>query len=64
MTRDPSGRDDDRPAPAATTSDDERPVDRDQEDEVVPDELDLAIETPVADAIDQRHAEHFDDDME
>ena len=63
MTSDPTGReDDDRPEPAASTPDDDRPID--DEDETVPDRLDLPIETPTADAIDQQHAEYFDDDIE
>lgn len=64
MTSNPTGReDDDRLAPAAATTDDERPID-DDDDEEFADQLDLPIETPAADAIDQRHAEHFDDDFE
>ena len=65
MTSDPSGReDDDRPEPATATTDDERPIDDEEDDAALPDRLDLPIETPAADAIDQRHAEHFDDDIE
>jgi len=65
MTTDPSGREeDDRPQVAAPTEDDERPIFDEENDDVLPDHLDLPIETPEADALDQERIEPLDDDVE
>ena len=58
MTTD--GHDHDRPHPSAST-DDERPV-LDEDDDTLPDHLDLPVETPEADALDQQRAEPFDEE--
>lgn len=57
MTTD--GHDHDRPEPS-TPPDGERPVTDD--DDALPDHLDLPVETPEADALDQQRAEPFDED--
>jgi len=55
------GHDDEHSEPVVPT-DDDRPV-LDEEDDALPDHLDLPVETPEADALDQQRAEPFDEEI-